>query len=144
MRFIAVIAWTVAALNIIGILDDTITVLDEAAIPIGEDDRISLLGIITGVLSLVIFIWLALVIARILEQRISQLSALNPSARVLIAKVVTFVLVAWNTPFIYAVAPASILGATAVCLLELFVAFLQAYIFTVLSALFIGMAVHPH
>lgn len=44
----------------------------------------------------------------------------------------------------YGVAPASILGATALNLLELFVAFLQAYIFTFLSALFIGMAVHPH
>lgn len=42
------------------------------------------------------------------------------------------------------VAPASILGATALSMLELFVAFLQAYIFTFLSALFIGMAVHPH
>ena len=39
---------------------------------------------------------------------------------------------------------ASVLGATALGLLELFVAFLQAYIFTLLSALFIGSAVHPH
>ena len=39
---------------------------------------------------------------------------------------------------------ASVLGATALSLLELFVAFLQAYIFTFLSALFIGAAVHPH
>ena len=39
---------------------------------------------------------------------------------------------------------AAILGAFALSLLELFVAFLQAYIFTFLSALFIGMAVHPH
>jgi F-type H+-transporting ATPase subunit a len=38
----------------------------------------------------------------------------------------------------------SVLGATALSLLELFVAFLQAYIFTFLSALFIGAAVHPH
>ena len=44
----------------------------------------------------------------------------------------------------YAVTPASILGVVALSLLELFVAFLQAYIFTFLSALFIGMAVHPH
>ena len=43
-----------------------------------------------------------------------------------------------------AVMPASVLGATALSLLELFVAFLQAYIFTFLSALFIGMAVHEH
>ena len=39
---------------------------------------------------------------------------------------------------------ASVLGSVALTLLELFVAFLQAYIFTFLSALFIGMAVHPH
>ena len=37
--------------------------------------------------------------------------------------------------------PASVLGGVALSLLELFVAFLQAYIFTFLSALFIGMAV---
>ncbi len=42
------------------------------------------------------------------------------------------------------VAAASILGVIALSLLELFVAFLQAYIFTFLSALFIGSAVHPH
>ncbi len=44
----------------------------------------------------------------------------------------------------YAVTPASVLGVVALSLLEVFVAFLQAYIFTFLSALFIGMAVHPH
>jgi F-type H+-transporting ATPase subunit a len=43
-----------------------------------------------------------------------------------------------------AVTLTSVLGATALSLLELFVAFLQAYIFTFLAALFIGMAVHPH
>jgi F-type H+-transporting ATPase subunit a len=44
----------------------------------------------------------------------------------------------------WGVTPATIAGATAMNLLELFVAFLQAYIFTFLSALFIGMAVHQH
>jgi F-type H+-transporting ATPase subunit a len=38
---------------------------------------------------------------------------------------------------------ASVLGVTALSLLELFVAFLQAYIFTFLTALFMGMALHP-
>jgi F-type H+-transporting ATPase subunit a len=37
-----------------------------------------------------------------------------------------------------------VLGCAALMLLELFVAFLQAYIFTFLSALFIGAAVHKH
>lgn len=44
----------------------------------------------------------------------------------------------------YAVTPASVLGLVALSLLELLVAFIQAYIFTFLSALFIGMAIHPH
>ena len=39
---------------------------------------------------------------------------------------------------------ASVIGATVLSMLELFVAFLQAYIFTFLSALFIGMAIHRH
>ncbi len=44
----------------------------------------------------------------------------------------------------WGVAPVSVLGATALSLLELFVAFLQAYIFVFLSSLFIGAAAHPH
>lgn len=44
----------------------------------------------------------------------------------------------------YGVAPASVFGAVALNLLELMVAFLQAYVFTFLAALFIGMAVHQH
>jgi len=38
---------------------------------------------------------------------------------------------------------ASVLGIVALSLLELFVAFLQAYVFTFLTALFMGMALHP-
>ncbi|MCA9102567.1 MAG: F0F1 ATP synthase subunit A [Pirellulales bacterium] len=44
----------------------------------------------------------------------------------------------------FGVVPASILGAVALSLLELLVAFIQAYIFAFLSALFIGLAIHPH
>ncbi|HEY0840200.1 MAG TPA: F0F1 ATP synthase subunit A [Vulgatibacter sp.] len=42
------------------------------------------------------------------------------------------------------IAPVSVAFATGVYFLELFVALLQAYIFVMLSALFIGMASHPH
>jgi F-type H+-transporting ATPase subunit a len=41
------------------------------------------------------------------------------------------------------VAVLSVLGQLALSLLELFVAFLQAYIFTFLTAIFMGMAMHP-
>jgi len=50
-----------------------------------------------------------------------------------------------NWLFVYfGVAPLCIIASVALSMLELFVAFLQAYIFVFLSALFIGMAVHPH
>ncbi len=44
----------------------------------------------------------------------------------------------------YVVTPASIAAQIGVGMLELFVAFLQAYIFAFLATLFIGTAVHPH
>lgn len=44
----------------------------------------------------------------------------------------------------FVVAPVTVLGVVVLSMLELFVAFLQAYVFTFLSALFIGAAVHPH
>jgi F-type H+-transporting ATPase subunit a len=44
----------------------------------------------------------------------------------------------------WGVMPASIIGATLLNLLELLVAFIQAYNFAFLTALFIGTAVHPH
>jgi F-type H+-transporting ATPase subunit a len=42
------------------------------------------------------------------------------------------------------VAPVSVGFALFIYLLELLVAFIQAYIFTMLTSLFIGMSVHPH
>lgn len=63
---------------------------------------------------------------------------------VVLAVIVAFIAASAQTVWWYAVAPSSVLGATGLSLLELLVAFLQAYIFTFLSALFIGMAVHPH
>jgi len=52
---------------------------------------------------------------------------------------------AWGSSLALAVVmPASLGGVILLSVLELFVAFLQAYIFTFLSAMFIGTAVHPH
>jgi F-type H+-transporting ATPase subunit a len=44
----------------------------------------------------------------------------------------------------FAIAPISVLGATAIYMLELFVAFLQAFIFTLLTSLFVGSSMHRH
>ena len=44
----------------------------------------------------------------------------------------------------YIIAPFPILMVIGISLLEIFVAFLQAYIFTFLTAIFVSSAVHPH
>ncbi len=65
----------------------------------------------------------------------------------LVLAVMVGFIAAWANSFFLAwmgIATASIAASVALTFLELFVAFLQAYIFTFLSALFIGMAVHPH
>lgn len=49
-----------------------------------------------------------------------------------------------NGPIWGIVMPASILGQIAIGMLELFVAFLQAYVFSLLASLFISAAVNPH
>ncbi len=71
----------------------------------------------------------------------------NMFAGHLVLAVILGFIATWANYFFLAwlgIAAASVLGSAALTLLELFVAFLQAYIFTFLSALFIGMAVHPH
>jgi F-type H+-transporting ATPase subunit a len=65
------------------------------------------------------------------------------AGHVVLAVILGFILVAKGFLF-WPVMGASVLGLILLSLLELFVAFLQAYIFTFLSALFIGSAVHPH
>jgi F-type H+-transporting ATPase subunit a len=63
---------------------------------------------------------------------------------VVLAVLLAFITATASSLMFWGVMPASVLGATALSLLELLVAFIQAYIFAFLTALFIGMAVHPH
>lgn len=68
------------------------------------------------------------------------------AGHIVLAVILGFILMAGQlAPAAWAsIAAVSVVGVIALSLLELFVAFLQAYIFTFLSALFIGSAVHPH
>ena len=64
-----------------------------------------------------------------------------------VAMILGFIAIAAHSPtpwLYYLVVPSSILGQVGIGLLELFVAFLQAYVFAFLTALFIGTAIHPH
>jgi small-conductance mechanosensitive channel len=86
-RSLALAAWTIAALNITGLLGPAIQVLDSLAFSLGEL-RISLLTVVKGLLTLGLLLWGALALSRFLEGRISRASDLTPSVRVLLSKLV--------------------------------------------------------
>ena len=66
------------------------------------------------------------------------------AGHLVLAVFVGFIGVTWGNGIGWLVTPASLGGSVAIGLLEILVAFIQAYVFTFLTALFIGAAVHPH
>ncbi len=84
-RLVAVIAWSVAALDIIGLLDPTIRLLDRIGMDFGTT-RLSLLLLIKACIALGVLLWLSGALSRLLEKRIHSLSELTPSAQVLLTK----------------------------------------------------------
>jgi F-type H+-transporting ATPase subunit a len=67
------------------------------------------------------------------------------AGHVVLATILLFIVAARNLPFPAwgGISVLSVLGVVALSLLELFVAFLQAYLFVFLTSLFMGMALHP-
>ena len=92
-RLVALVAWTVAALNILGILDQTMILLEHAALPMGKGKVLSLRSVLIAVLALVIFIWMALITSQFVEQRLSRSQSFTPSARLLLTKIARFALI---------------------------------------------------
>lgn len=91
-RVIAAGAWTLAALNIMGLLDPIITVLDGAQLPLGEVN-ISVMDIITGILSFGFLMWLAFATSSLLENRLGKAESIPPSIRALMSKLGKILLV---------------------------------------------------
>ena len=91
-RSMALLAWTVAALDIIGLLAPIIEALRSAALEVG-DARISAYGVLWGAASFALLIWLALIVSRILDNRLVKVDVITPSARVLIVKVIRIFLI---------------------------------------------------
>lgn len=84
-RLISIFAWTIAALNIVGLLTPTLELLDSKAFNIGVL-RISGLTVVNTLLSLTITLWLAAMAGRFLEHRVMASLSLSPSMQVLIVK----------------------------------------------------------
>jgi F-type H+-transporting ATPase subunit a len=67
------------------------------------------------------------------------------AGHMVLATLLFFIQMASNVSFFLwgTITLSSVLGIVALSLLELFIAFLQAYVFTFLTALFMGMGMHP-
>lgn len=91
-RFVALIAWVVAALNIVGLLDVTVEALDAASFSLGAL-RVSALTVIKGIFALGFLLWLATVLSSALERRIQSVSDLTPSVQVLLTNLSRIVLI---------------------------------------------------
>jgi small-conductance mechanosensitive channel len=86
-RVIAIAAWVVAALNILGVLDDAIQFLDGAAFTAGQVN-ISALTIVQGLVALAILLWATALAGQVIEGRIKASPNLTPSIQVLSTKLI--------------------------------------------------------
>jgi small-conductance mechanosensitive channel len=88
---IAVVAWTIAALSIIGLLGAIVHQLDQSAVNVGKL-RISALTAIRGLLAFSILLWLTMSLVGILERRINAAAALTPAIRTVIIQILRLLL----------------------------------------------------
>jgi len=92
-RYIAMLAWTLAALHILDLLQSFLELLDSLAITLGGV-RISILLIIKAVIFLTILLRLSLGASSLLEKRIKTMEGLTPSIQVLLSKALKITLLA--------------------------------------------------
>lgn len=86
------IVWTLAALNILGVLDESIEFLDSFAFEAGNF-RLSALSVTKAFLSLFVLTTGAVFVSSLVEGRLNKANSLTPASRVLFSKMSRVVLV---------------------------------------------------
>ncbi len=87
-RTVAVLAWSVAALNILGVLDAVLVALDGVEFTLGSLN-LSLLTLLQAVLTLMVLFWGARVAAQYAESRLRGAQNMSPSMQVLASKLIS-------------------------------------------------------
>jgi len=90
-KTVALVAWSVAALNILGLLPATIETLDAVGIQF-DTFRLSLLVVFKGVVVFSLLVWMAVVGGNFADSQIRAIDDLTPSLKVLAGKLVKAVL----------------------------------------------------
>jgi small-conductance mechanosensitive channel len=86
-RVVAVTAWTLAALSIVGLLDPLLAALDSRALVLGGL-RITPLLVLKTTALLLAALWAAAATSNFLESRVAAVPGLTPSVQVLIGKLI--------------------------------------------------------
>lgn len=84
-KLIAVIAWTFAALSILGWLQPTIDYLDSMSFTLGKFN-ITMLSVLKAIMMVTLMLWLAVTSSRTIEQRLRKSRVLTPSMQELTSK----------------------------------------------------------
>jgi small-conductance mechanosensitive channel len=90
-RIIFVTAWSLAALEILGLLDRIEMSLADIGFTYGAA-RISALNVVRALIVLAVLLWLAALLRSFLERRISHVETLTPTLQVLLVQVLKLVL----------------------------------------------------
>ena len=91
-KSVATFVWGIAALHVFGLLVPLIGFLDSMKFQVG-DHGISVFDVVASVITVAVFLWLALLVTRMLEARIHASSEISKTTQVLIAKVLKIVIV---------------------------------------------------
>ena len=91
-RFVGFLIWSVAALDILNILDPVTEALKAASINVGES-TLSAYDVIWGLAMFALLIWMALLVSSMVDRRLKGMQTLAPSMRVLLGKVTRILLV---------------------------------------------------
>jgi small-conductance mechanosensitive channel len=94
-RLIAMTIWTGLALHLTGFLPEILNALDEFSIHVGKQ-KISLLMILSGILSVIVTLLVAMWLGRALENRIMATEKLNMNLRVVLSKLIRAVLIVFG------------------------------------------------
>lgn len=91
-RFIAMVIWVGLALHLTGFLPEILDALDEFNFRVGKQ-KISLLMILSGILSVALTVLAAMWLGRLLENRVMKAENLDMNLRVVLAKLIRAALV---------------------------------------------------
>ena len=92
-KTVASVIWVIAALNITGYLTPVVDFLDQTKIELGQT-TVSLYAIVSSFISIAIFLWIAFVLIKLVDNILKNSKNISLSARALLSKTFKFTLVA--------------------------------------------------